>query len=173
MTDILIYGDTVRSAELRHEVPLTVPDPFLYAERDGVRSVYVHSLEIARIRELGGIEAHTLEEVGYDEVIASGIHREDMYKPLVTNACRALGITSAVVPPTFPLDLADHLRGEGLELTPQRELFARRRRVKSSVRARGDPPGAARLRGGDGRRARAAPGRRRRTAPVSRSTASR
>jgi Xaa-Pro aminopeptidase len=137
MTDILIYGDTVRSAELRHEVPLTVPDPFLYAERDGARSVYVHSLEIARIRELGGIEAHALEEVGYDEVIASGIHREDMYKPLVTNACRALGITSAVVPPTFPLDLADHLRGEGLELTPQRELFAGRRRVKSSVELEG------------------------------------
>ena len=133
MTDILIYGDTVRSAELRHEVPLTVPDPFLYAERDGVRSVYVHSLEIARIRELGGVGAHALEEVGYDEVIASGIHREDMYKPLVTNACRALGITSAVVPPTFPLELADHLRDEGLELTPQRELFASRRRVKSSV----------------------------------------
>ena len=50
MTDILIYGDTIRSPELRHEIPLTVPDPFLYAERDGVRHVVVHSLEASRIR---------------------------------------------------------------------------------------------------------------------------
>jgi Xaa-Pro aminopeptidase len=137
MTDILIYGDTVRSPELRHEVPLTVPDPFLYAERDGSRFVYVGALEVARVRELDGIETHPYEELGYDEIIASGIHREDMYKPLVVNACRALGITSAVVPPSFPLELADHLRGEGFDLTPQREVFAARRRVKSAVELAG------------------------------------
>ena len=133
MTDILIYGDTVRSPELRHEIPLTVPDPFLYAERDGARYVYVSSLEIARIRELDGIEGHPYEEVGWDELIASGMHREDLYKPLVLNAIRALGIESATVPRTFPLELADYLRDEGIELTPDREAFARRRRVKSQA----------------------------------------
>jgi Xaa-Pro aminopeptidase len=133
MTDILVYGDTVRSPELRHEVPLAVPDPFLYAERDGSRYVYVGSLEVARIRELEGIDVHPYEEVGWDDLIGSGMHREEMYKPLVLNACRALGITSAVVPRYFPLELADHLRAEGIELTPERELFANRRRVKTGV----------------------------------------
>jgi len=133
MTDILIYGDTVRSPELRHEIPLTVPDPFLYAERDGARHVYVGSLEIARIRELDDIEGHPYEEVGWDELIASGMHREDLYKPLVLNAIRELGIESATVPRTFPLELADYLRAEGIELTPDRETFARRRRVKSQT----------------------------------------
>ena len=33
MANVLIYADTVRSPELRHEIPLTIPDPFLYAER--------------------------------------------------------------------------------------------------------------------------------------------
>ena len=133
MTDILIYGDTVRSPELRHEVPLTVPDPFLYAERDGSRYVYVGSLELSRIRGLDGLDSRPYEEIGYDELMTSGIHREDVYKSLVLNACRALGITSAVVPPTFPVELADHLRGEGIELEPEREAFARRRRSKSRV----------------------------------------
>src|SRR5579864_2979252 len=137
MTDILIYGDTVRSPELRHEVALTVPDPFLYAEHDGVRHVYVGSLEVARIRELDGIETHPYEEVGYDEVIRSGMHREDIFKPLVLNACRALGIMSAVVPRTFPVALADHLRAEGIELKPERELFSGRRRVKSDAELAG------------------------------------
>ncbi len=131
MTDILIYGDTVRSPELRHEIPITIPDPFLYVERDGARHVYVSSLELARVRELDGLQAHPYEEVGWDELIASGMHREDIYKKLVLNACRALGVTSATVPRFFPVELADQLRGEGIELTPAREPFAKRRRVKS------------------------------------------
>src|SRR5712691_4871964 len=133
MTDILIYGDTVRSPELRHEVPLTVPDPFLYAERAGSRYVYVHSLEVARICEFESIEVHAYEEVGWDDLIGQGLQREEIYKPLVLNACRKLGITSAAVPRYFPLELADHLRAEGIELTPERELFSNRRRVKTEV----------------------------------------
>jgi Xaa-Pro aminopeptidase len=133
MTDILIYGDTVRSPELRHEVPITVPDPFLYAERNGVRHVVVHSLEAARIEELDGLQLTPYEEVGYDDLIGQGLPREEIYKPLVLNACRKLGITSAVVPRYFPLELADYLRAEGIELTPERELFSRRRRVKTDV----------------------------------------
>src|SRR5437773_2239233 len=133
MTDILIYGDTVRSPELRHEVPITVPDPFLYAEHEGVRHVVVHSLEAVRIRELDGIQLTPFEEVGYDDLIRQGVHREEMYKPIVLNACRKLAITSAAVPRYFPLELADYLRTEGIELTPERELFSSRRRVKTDV----------------------------------------
>jgi Xaa-Pro aminopeptidase len=137
MTDILIYGDTVRSPELRHEIPLTIPDPFLYAERNGLRHVFIGSLELARVRELPGLEVHPYEEVGADKLIASGIDREEMYKPLVLNAVRALGVELATVPATFPLELADHLRAEGVQLTPERELFSRRRRVKSEAELAG------------------------------------
>ena len=38
MTDVLIIGDTFRSPELRNEIPLAVPDPFVYLERDGEQS---------------------------------------------------------------------------------------------------------------------------------------
>ena len=41
VTDVLIIGDTFRCPEMRHEVPLGVPDPFVYLERDGARHVYV------------------------------------------------------------------------------------------------------------------------------------
>ena len=125
MTDILIYGDTVRSPELRHEIPARRSRPVPVRRARRARHVFVSSLEIARVRELDGIEAHPYEEVGWDELIASGMHREEMYKPLVLNACRALGIESASCRATFPLELADHLRAEGIELTPDRELFSR------------------------------------------------
>ena len=29
MTDVLIYADSMGNAEMRHEVPVPVPDPFL------------------------------------------------------------------------------------------------------------------------------------------------
>ena len=50
MTDVLIIGDTFRSPELRNEIPLAVPDPFVYLEHDGTRHVYVGSMEAPRIR---------------------------------------------------------------------------------------------------------------------------
>jgi hypothetical protein len=33
--DVLIFGGTTTSPELRHAIPASIPDPFLYAERDG------------------------------------------------------------------------------------------------------------------------------------------
>jgi Xaa-Pro aminopeptidase len=51
MADVLIYADTMRSPELRHEVPVAIPDSFLYLERGGRRIVLVSSLETARIAE--------------------------------------------------------------------------------------------------------------------------
>jgi hypothetical protein len=52
MGDVLIIGDTFRTPELRHEIPLGVHDPFVYLEHDDVRHVYVGSVEAPRIRGL-------------------------------------------------------------------------------------------------------------------------
>ena len=74
MPDVLIVADTIRSPELRHEVPLAVPDPFLYAEVGGKRSVVVSSLEAGRIRDLGtDLEVLTLEDAGIDELLKRGL----------------------------------------------------------------------------------------------------
>ena len=40
---VIIFGDTVRSPELRHEVPVTIPDPFVYVEQNGTRTAFVGS----------------------------------------------------------------------------------------------------------------------------------
>ena len=73
MPDVLIYADTFRSPELRHEVPLGVPDPFLYVEKDGVRHIAIGSMEIPRLSALGLFELHPIEEFGFDDLIASGM----------------------------------------------------------------------------------------------------
>src|SRR5919109_5459541 len=104
MPDVLIYGDTIRSPELRHEVPVAIPDPFLYAEQDGRRVAILHSLEIPRVREdAPELEIVALEQLGTDELYAQGKQGWEIELEVALRACRELGIERATVPPTFPL----------------------------------------------------------------------
>ena len=132
MADVLIVADTVRSPELRHEVPLAVPDPFFYAEVGGRRSVVVSSLEAGRISELGtDLEVLTYEDAGIDELLKRGLDAYALNRELYLDACRQLGLVAATTPGGFPLEYADHLRANGLELIADQPFFDERRRVKT------------------------------------------
>ena len=138
MGDVLILADSMRSPELRHEVPIAIPDEFLYAERDGRRVVVVGSLESERIREAGlGIEVMPYEAFGLDDLMASGTSPTEASLQMYVRACRELGIASASVPATFPLELADRLRENGVEVTADRALFEERRRRKNATEIAG------------------------------------
>ena len=137
MPDVLMYADTFRSPELRHEVPLGIPDPFLYAERDGVKHIQISSMEVPRLAALGLFELHPGEEYGVDELIAAGLSYPEIRAELVLRAVKSIGVTNAVVPETFPLWLADRLRGEGVELTADGDFFDARRRVKTAAELAG------------------------------------
>jgi Xaa-Pro aminopeptidase len=132
MSDVLIYADSMHDAEMRNEVPVPVPDPFLYVERNGERHAVVTSFEVSRL-EPAGLNAHPMEEYGYDELLAQGLARHEVLMTVNERAVEQLGIKEAVVPHTFPVELADRLRAQGVELKPDKEFFAKRRRVKSEV----------------------------------------
>jgi Xaa-Pro aminopeptidase len=136
--DVLILADSMRSPELRHEVPIAIPDEFLYVERDGRRVVVVSSLESERIREAGlGIEVMPYEAFGLDELMASGTSPTEASLQMYVRACHELGVASASVPATFPLELADRLRENGVEVTADRALFEERRRRKNPTEIAG------------------------------------
>jgi Xaa-Pro aminopeptidase len=135
--DVVIYADTFRSPELRHEVPLGVADPFLYVEKDGARHVVVSAFEIPLLERVGDYELHPFEEYGIDELRRSGLGSHEMFDELVLRAVRALGVERAVVPGTFPILVADRLRDAGVELEPDRGLFDDRRRVKTAAELAG------------------------------------
>jgi Xaa-Pro aminopeptidase len=136
LADVLIFADTIRSPELRHEVPVAVPDPFLYFERNGSKVAMLSSFEVDRLREVG-VEAHPYEAFGWDDLVASGMPREEVDLELAVRAAKEWGVSSAAVPGTFPLELADRLRATGTELTVDRDLFLQRRRVKTDAELAG------------------------------------
>ena len=137
MPDVLIHGDTMRSPELRHEVPIAIPDPLLYAERNGSRHVFVSALEFERARAVEGLEAHAFEELGMDDLLAQGMRRDAAELEVYARACRELGIREAVVPWTFPLAVAERLREEGVAVQVERDRFVERRRVKTEAELEG------------------------------------
>jgi Xaa-Pro aminopeptidase len=123
---------------MRHEVPVPVPDPFLYVERDGRRSVVVSAFEMERIGEADpSIETLSPERFGVDELFASGMPEAEADLEICLRACRELGVERATVPATFPVELADHLRANGIEIAVDRALFEDRRRRKNATELEG------------------------------------
>jgi Xaa-Pro aminopeptidase len=136
--NILIYGDTLTSPAMRHEVPISIGDPFLYLETDGRRAVLTNSLEDERIaRDAPELERMLEDHLGRDELIGSGLSRGEIEREMCVRAVDQLAIERAVVPPDFPLALADRLREGGVELAPEENVFIDRRRHKSEAQLKG------------------------------------
>src|SRR5215210_7652099 len=138
MADVLIYADSLRSPEIRHEVPVPIPDPFLYAERDGQRHVVTSSFEVDRITSVAPeLNVVPYEELGIDELYAQGLTRDEIELEVILRATRRFGIEDAIVPGTFPLEVADHLRANGVQVKADSRHFVRRRRVKNDAELAG------------------------------------
>lgn len=132
MTDVLIFGDTERHPELRHEIPVAIGDPFLYAETGGRRVAVVWSIEGDRIAAVdASIEIVPSETFPSDDLIEAGVDLYDIGPALSVRQVESLGITRAVVPARFPLRQADALRDAGIELVPDQRFFDDRRRRKT------------------------------------------
>jgi Xaa-Pro aminopeptidase len=136
--DVLIHASTVSSAELRHEIPISVPDAFLYGEHDGEAFAVVNALDAPAVREarpdLRILDPYLL---GLVELLDDGEPRDDALDETAARACREIGVTAARVPRAFPLALADRLRAAGVELRVDAGLFDGRRRVKGGAELAG------------------------------------
>ena len=93
-------------------------------------------VEIPRLEEIGGwscIRSRSPASTSCEKRHPYG----EISDELMVRAVRALGVEQATVPVTFPLLIADRLRAAGVELTPDREFFDRRRRVKTEAERAG------------------------------------
>jgi Xaa-Pro aminopeptidase len=134
MTDVLMYADTLRSAELRHEIPTPIIDPFLYVERDGAVYAVLSQLDSDSARAARPeLQIIAPEVLGLDELLAGGADAEEALLEIAVRGCLELDVDHAVVPPRFPLELADRLRERSVELRVDRRMFTERRRIKSEA----------------------------------------
>ena len=132
MATMLLYGDTVRSSALRHEVPLEIMDPFLYVARDDDAFVLTSALELARIQAtLPRATVRLRDALGWFELIEEGMPREEAELEVAVRALQEWGIEEAIVPGDLPVAVADRLRDEGLRVEVDSQTVQDRRRVKT------------------------------------------
>ena len=138
MAALLLHGDTERSAALRHEIPLAIIDPLLFAEVDGRTYVLTSFLEAERVkRALPGVELLDFFELGYKDLVRDGMSFRDAAREVEARAVREIGLTEAIVPGDFPLGLGDRLRQDGVVLTVDDAAVDLRRRTKTSAELEG------------------------------------
>jgi Xaa-Pro aminopeptidase len=136
--DVLIHGDTHRSAALRHELPLGIIDPFPYFELNGRRVAVISSMEASRLKEVApGVEVIDPYELGLDDMIARGMQWDELEPELTARAAERLGARRLVVPGELPVAVADRLRADGVEVIPDEREFIRRRRSKNEAEIEG------------------------------------
>jgi Xaa-Pro aminopeptidase len=133
---LLLYGSPEHSADLYHAVPAGIVDPFLYVESDGTRAATVSVLDADKVSALG-VEILDPYDLGADELFARGISRHEVAIELARRACERLGVRRAHVPSEFPVGVADHLRGAGIEIVVNPEAFVDKRRVKTAAEIEG------------------------------------
>jgi Xaa-Pro aminopeptidase len=137
-SDVLIHGDTNRSAALRHELPLGIIDPFSYFELNGRRVAVISSMEANRVAEAApGVEVIDPYELGLDELVERGMRWDELEPELCLRAAQRLGVSRVVVPSELPVAVADRLRTEGIEVVPDEPEFIRRRRSKTTAEVAG------------------------------------
>lgn len=134
MRGLLLYGDTERSASLRHEIPIPIGDPFLFVEAEGRTYILTSRLETGRLaRVLPDAQLFDYFELGYKELVEGGLSRAEASREIEARAVKEIGIEEAVVAAEFPLALADQLRDDGVTLIVDEPAIELRRRVKTTV----------------------------------------
>jgi Xaa-Pro aminopeptidase len=132
MTALMLFGDTERSAALRHEIPIAIIDPLMWLELGDRRLVLTSQLERTRIAKVLP-EAEILDyfAFGMRELRQQGHSHAEAEREVVARVVQHLDLTAASVPAEFPVALADRLRADGLELTVDDRAIAARRRAKT------------------------------------------
>jgi Xaa-Pro aminopeptidase len=138
MRGLLLYGDTERSAAMRHELPIAIIDPALFAEADGRRYVLTSHLEADRIRRvLPDAELLDYLKLGFRDFVEKGMSWAEAGRETEARAVKEIGLDEAIVPGDFPLGLADLLRRDGVTLTVDDTAVDQRRRAKSTAELEG------------------------------------
>jgi Xaa-Pro aminopeptidase len=118
----VLYASPEKDANVLYATKFFAPDPILYLERGGKSMLVLNDLELGR----GKKEAAVDEVVSLSDVSRKigKSHPADVVKSLLK------GRKKVRVPANFPVDMADALRGRGIDVVVKPVPFYERRLVK-------------------------------------------
>ncbi|CAF0696115.1 M24 family metallopeptidase [Candidatus Methylacidithermus pantelleriae] len=122
----LLYAASETNADMLYATRILVPDPFLWWEKNGETFAAFSRLEVDRARRLCSVQ-HVLAT---EEILPSEKKRHSPVA-LILAVSRKFGFRSILVPPSFPVALADALRRKGLKVRVGPSPFFPGRAIKT------------------------------------------
>jgi Xaa-Pro aminopeptidase len=122
----LIYAASPQSADMLYATGFQAPDPFLFFEHRGVKTIVLNDLEIDR----GRGQARVDEILPLSE-LASELGGHPPLGVVAAHALRRRGIRRVEVPAEFPLGMARVLEKAGLRVCPVEGHFWPQRGIKT------------------------------------------
>jgi Xaa-Pro aminopeptidase len=128
----LIFAASELSADMLYATSFSVPDPFLYLEQNGKKTILLSDLEIGRGRKQAIVdEVASLSSI--QDPLEKRLKKKPTIEQSVTQFLRKRRVKRAEVPADFPLGLAVALREAGIQVTPVHGLFHTAREFKAAA----------------------------------------
>jgi Xaa-Pro aminopeptidase len=126
----LIVAASEHDPDMLYATKFFVPDPFVFLEQNGKRTIVLSDLEIDRGRK----QAQTDEIVSYSQFereVQGKQKKAPPFEKVMSHFLRKRGVRSAVVPANFPLGYAEELATHKIRLRATNGLFWPEREAKS------------------------------------------
>jgi Xaa-Pro aminopeptidase len=128
----LMFASSDQSADMLYATGFSVPDPFLYLEQNGKKTILLSDLELGR-----GRKQATVDEVASLSAIQDPLEKRLQKRPTieqsVTQFLKKRKVRRAEVPADFPLGLAVALQDAGIQVIPVNGLFHSAREFKAAA----------------------------------------
>jgi Xaa-Pro aminopeptidase len=126
----LIVAASEHDPDMLYATKFFVPDPFIFLEQNGKRTIVLSDLEIDRGRK----QAQADEIVSYSQFereVQGKQKKAPPFEKVMSHFLRKRGVRSAVVPANFPLGYAEELAPHKIRLRATNGLFWPEREAKS------------------------------------------
>src|ERR1700681_4657496 len=126
----LIVAASEHDPDMLYATKFFVPDPFIFLEQDGKRTIVLSDLEIDRGRK----QAKADEIVSFSQIereVQGTQKKAPPFEKVMSHFLRKRGVRCAVVPANFPLGYAEELATQKIRVHPTNGLFWPERDAKS------------------------------------------
>jgi len=126
----LIVAASDHDPDMLYATKFFVPDPFIFLEQNGKRTIVLSDLEIDRARK----QAKADEIVSFTQVereVQGTQKKAPPFEKVMSHFLRKRGVRSAVVPANFPLGYAEELATGNIRVRATNGLFWPEREAKS------------------------------------------
>ncbi|MFL6515735.1 MAG: M24 family metallopeptidase [Chthoniobacterales bacterium] len=131
----LIVATSESDADLLYATRFWAPDPFIFLQQNGKRTLVLSDLEIDRARR----QAKANEFVAYSDLereLQGKSRTVPGYEKVLVHFLRGRGVRSAIVPSSFPLGYAREVTANKIKLQPTNGQFWPERARKSTDEVR-------------------------------------